>query len=259
MDMLKIMRKEMTADRNSNHSNFENLNKNINMVRNLLQALNASLTNIEKEQGVLKTEITTLKEENENLSQRVNELEGRMNDIEQYSRICNLEIRGVPVTTGENVFAILEKIAEVLKIDFLRDCISTCHRLPAPTTRDSRLHPAIVVQFTSRTTKARWLTAAKSTKMTAKDLSPNFNDGPVFINEHLTVHNKAVLARARRLVKSGTLAFAWCKDGKLFVRKTATSPVVRVWRVADVEAAAGTARTMDTNTGGGGGSAAATT
>ncbi|KAG8286542.1 hypothetical protein J6590_056863 [Homalodisca vitripennis] len=43
-----------------------------------------------------------------------------------------------------------------------------------------------------------------------EELSP----GPVFGNEHLTLHTKDLLWRCKTKVKDGSLAYAWCTDSK---------------------------------------------
>ncbi|KAG8250137.1 hypothetical protein J6590_108054, partial [Homalodisca vitripennis] len=58
-----------------------------------------------------------------------------------------------------------------------------------------------------------------------------------FINEHLTPHYKAVLGRARRLVKEKRLEFAWTRDFRVYVKKTSQpdSPVTLLRSLDDLE------------------------
>ncbi|KAG8304526.1 hypothetical protein J6590_091926 [Homalodisca vitripennis] len=144
----------------------------------------------------MRKECEELKIKNAALVRRVNELEDSVIEQEQYSRVANLEIRG---------------------------------NLPA--LRNRRFHPAIVVQFAwRRSLRGKWLAAAKNTRFQTTDLHESFSPGLVFVKEHLTLHTKDLLWRCKTKVKDGSLAYAWCKDGKVFLRHTDKSRVIRVYR-----------------------------
>ncbi|KAG8293189.1 hypothetical protein J6590_023348, partial [Homalodisca vitripennis] len=103
--------------------------------------------------------------------------------------------------------------------------ISIAHRLPAP--RDRRFHPTIVIQFVSRSVRFEWLAAARKYCIQATELVPSLQPAPLFISEHLTAHNKAILERAKAFVKFRNLAYVWSREGRIMVRKKADSPAQR--------------------------------
>ncbi|CAH1113213.1 unnamed protein product [Psylliodes chrysocephalus] len=57
-----------------------------------------------------------MKEENEDLKKRVTTLECRLNDFEQYSRLNNIEIQGVPERKDENISNIVNKVVDALGV-----------------------------------------------------------------------------------------------------------------------------------------------
>ncbi|KAG8262005.1 hypothetical protein J6590_061737 [Homalodisca vitripennis] len=120
-------------------------------------------------------------------------LKTEIGELQQISRCDNIEIMGV-----------VESIAKAIGVVFNKGGISIAHRIPAP--RDRRFHSSIVVQFVSRSIRVELLTAG----------------------EHLTAHNKAILGRAKVFVKFGKLAYAWSREGRVMVRKTADAPAQRV-------------------------------
>ncbi|XP_046688581.1 uncharacterized protein LOC124374407 [Homalodisca vitripennis] len=197
-------------------------------VESSLAAVVVRLTVLEDENNKFREECEELKIKNAALVRRVNELEDSVIEQEQYSRVANLEIRGVPQTEKEDVYAVLESVAKALKVTFDERDISIAHRFPAP--RNRRFHPVIVVQFARRSVRGEWLAAAKKTRFQMTDLHETFSPGPVFVNEHLTLHTKDLLWRCKTKVKDGSLAYAWCKDGKVFVRHTEKSRAIRVYR-----------------------------
>ncbi|KAG8309691.1 hypothetical protein J6590_078723 [Homalodisca vitripennis] len=51
-----------------------------------------------------------------------------------------------------------------------------------------------------------------------------YDRGPsnrIYINDHLSPHNKNLLWRARQLVKERNIVGAWTRDGKVFVKTSA--------------------------------------
>lgn len=137
-------------------------------------------------------------EANNKLLKRVWYMQGSVMDLEQHSRLQNLEISGVPVTWGEDIYAVLKKVSRALDLPFNRSGISVAHRLPTP--KNNRFPPTINVQFVSWSMRAEWLAAAKLKRLQTTNLLPTFNPAPVFVNEHLTRHNKELIVEAKALV-----------------------------------------------------------
>ncbi|KAG8311318.1 hypothetical protein J6590_045641 [Homalodisca vitripennis] len=122
-------------------------------------------------------------------------------------------------TFVSKIYSVLERLAKVLNIQFDSRHVSVVHRLPL---RSNQEHPNIVVKFVRREEKSAWIRAAREhrRRLNASVLFESWSSTPVFINEHLTPHYKAVLDRARRLVTEKRLAFAWTRDCRVYVKKT---------------------------------------
>ncbi|KAG8261629.1 hypothetical protein J6590_068169 [Homalodisca vitripennis] len=148
-----------------------------------------------------KSELAALKQENHEMREEMADLHQRVREIEQYSRKDNVEIVGVPLTRGEDIYSVLERLAKVLNIQFDSRHVSVVHRRPL------------------------------------RILYESWSSTPLFINEHLTPHYKAVLGRARRLVKEKRLAFAWTRDCRVYVKKTSQhdSPATQLGSLDDLE------------------------
>lgn len=157
-------------------------------------------------------------EENANLKREVNDIKSHLRNMEQYSRRDNLEIVGVPYTNGENVYTILGKIATLIQIKYNSYDISIAHRLPV--TSDFP-NPAIIVKFISRECKAAWSKAAFANRkrLTGAALNDAWASYSIYVNDHLTPYNKAILSKARKAVREHKIASVWCRDCKLFAKK----------------------------------------
>lgn len=227
LELLKSMQLQLSENSKQSQTNFAALEISIASVQTSLDGVREKLASVEKENVQLKEECTKLMEANDKLSKRVWDIQGSVMDLEQHSRLQNLEVRGIPVTEGEDVYAVLKEVSRALDLPYSRSGISVAHRLPTP--KKNKFPPTIIVQFVSRSTRAEWLAAAKLKRLQTTDLLPTFNPAPVFVNEHLTRHNKELLVGAKALVKSGRLAFAWAKEGKVYVRTSVGSKARRIF------------------------------
>ncbi|KAG8300020.1 hypothetical protein J6590_086508 [Homalodisca vitripennis] len=148
-------------------------------------------------------------------------------DMQQYSRLNNLEmIVGVPLTDRENIYSVLNSLANAIDTPWRREDVSIAHRLPS-NRKDRR--PSIVIRFVSRSIRAAWLAAARNKRnLSTVHLSSSFQPAPVFVNEHMTAHVKSLLSQAKKMVKEKQLAYSLIKEGRVLVKVTADGHTMRV-------------------------------
>lgn len=201
-------------------TSIDGMQKQLEGVNNTIGVMQLTLNNLVTENEDRKKEYDLIVKENKELKSGMFNLQQQLRELDQYSRRDNIEIVGVPFSRGENVYTILQKLSAVLKIPFDSRNLSVAHRLPR---RDGQDHPNIVARFIAREEKQTWMRAARdnSRRLTAAALSDSWPSTMVFINDHLTSHNKLILSRAKHLVREKRIAFAWVRDCKVFVKKTA--------------------------------------
>lgn len=140
----------------------------------------------------------------------------QVNELEQYSRRQNLEIRGFVQEENENLFEKLKDLAVKLGLPELKQSdIENAHRLP----EHPRKEPAIIVRFSSLALKEKW---AQSRSL-LKTLDPKLR----FL-DNLTAANKRLLWLARTKAEEMNYAFAWQKNGHIFVRKHEGTKPLRI-------------------------------
>ena len=195
---------------------------------NALKVVNATLT---ASNTALKDEVATLKNTNNNPGPAVNydkeiaELRQAINNIEQYLRVNNLEIVGLPeANDGEseenlllNALNSLDGIDEPIRAED----IDISHPLNTQRRDEKKVH---VVRFISRKTKARILAAKKS----EQNRLFTFRNNDVFINEHLCPSNRALFAAATGKKKGLGYKYLWTRSGTIFMRKTENSAVITI-------------------------------
>lgn len=187
---------------------------------------NKLLEQTNKHYNEMRTEVEDLRRKNSELSQEVKDMGIRLRHMEQYSRKCNVEIAGVPVTANEDPIAVVEDIGKAIGTTLCRDEVAAAHRVPS--FRSGRT-PNLIVQFTTRMTRDLWITKAKERKnMTADAINGSFPKTRVFIGEHLTLETKVLLAGAKDKCKEIGWKYVWCREGKIFVRRCDGERCVRV-------------------------------
>lgn len=232
VELLKSIKLEMSKNNSENRENFTSLKTEIAKVNSFLTSLEAKMSTLETENKALIVQCEALTKKNEDLSKHVQNLQNDMCEMQQYSRSNNIEIKGIPVTSNENIYSVLSSVATALDVDYSGGDISIAHRLQQP--KDKSQPPSIVVQFVSRFVRNEWLAAAKKKHLQTTDLIKTFRPAPVFVNEHLTAENKALLGKSKYLVRKSKLHSAWTRNGIINVRKSSDSKTRRVRSLNEV-------------------------
>lgn len=161
--------------------------------------------------------INDLMEENNKLKRRVQELESKSDDMEQYSRINSLEIHGIPQTPNENVLTVVKEVGKALDLEITDAMVDVCHRLGRSSNASSS--SGIVVKFVRRMDKEEML-RKRRVKRTLSTRHMGMNtDLPVYINESLTKKRRQLFNAARKVKNEKKYKYLWVRNGKLFMRK----------------------------------------
>lgn len=204
---LKSVRKEM-ADMSAS---MQFLSDGMDSTNTIMSEIKSQLSSLQKENSALKLENKWMKTELENMKER-------MRSIEQYSRRTNLEISGLPVTPKENVEELVQDVGKALGVELKESQVITAHRIPSY--KKDRT-PAVIVQFTTKGQREAWIGKYKQKKiLTADEVNAAFTKQRVYVNEHLTPENKQFLAKLKEKCRNIGFKYAWCRDGKFFVRKS---------------------------------------
>jgi archaellum component FlaC len=217
--MLQKMDKKLCAEIGKVNSNLAGVKTELEGVNSTVAQMQSTLSMLVQENEKRKEEYIELAKTNEDLKHEVGDLRVRVRDLEQYSRRNNVEIVGVPYSADEDVYDLLEQIATLINIRYQRREISTAHRLRVS---KERPNPSIIVSFVCRDYKHLWISAAREHRksLICSSLDNTWPANPIYVNDHLTPNNRAVLSRAKRLVRERKLFRVWTRDCRVYVRKT---------------------------------------
>lgn len=235
LNAMRIEMRQMKEDINSNvDSKIGAVQSNITSLKDDLNKLQSKITSMESAQDDLTARCNRLEEVNGKLTAEVRELHLRLEDSDQHSRCANIEIVGLPSTQGEDVYECLRRIAAVIQVPFQREDVSLAHRLRLYSKKHK--YAPIIAQFVSRTVKESWVAAARRKKtIFSTDIAESLPKNLLYINEHLTSYNKALLGRARRLVRDRKIHYAGIFNGKLIVRVREGDAAIRIHALEDLD------------------------
>lgn len=239
MSDLTKLREEIRKEMIEFKSSIEReLRKEIRDLKNSVSFLNDEVEKMKKENADLVGDNKSLRSANEQLrteceafKKQISQQEQRITASEQYSRKCNLEIKGIPKLAEEDLGNTLHRIGGLLIVPVTKDDVEKCHRVPA---KNASSIPNIIVQFRSRSKRDLVLQKAKKTRISTQDLGHASNT-PVFINEHLCPVLKQLLGAAIAKKKAANWRFVWTNDGRILMRKDEGSHVLHIRDASDIE------------------------
>lgn len=183
--------------------------------------------------------VEEIKKDNESLRSELAECQYKIQELEQRSRIDNLEIQGIPDKPTENLLNIMENLGSSIGCEIAASDISTVHRVQH-VNNQSRRPRNIIVKLVSRHKKDAILAAAKKFRKN----SPAQGDRPgikihglgdsIFINEHLSNGYKSLLKNTKDAARSRGYKYVWVRNCTIFVRKTETHPAKTIKNLADI-------------------------
>jgi len=233
IEVMEGFKKDVFSEMSSMRAEVNELSTSVQYVSNMLDTSNVLMEEIKKKFAELQNENLALKASNQSLSQEVVSLRERMRSLEQYTRVNNIEISGIPETKGENINDLLTDVGAALGMEVNDSDVAAAHRVPSY--RADRV-PAIIVQFTARRFKEQWIAKFRQKKsLTARDINQRFPAQRVFVNDHLSPENKQFLSKLKDKGRELDYKFVWCRDGKFFAKKAEGQPAKKINTYVDID------------------------
>lgn len=161
----------------------------------------------------------------------INRLKTDFQDREQWARANNVEVKGIPLKTNENLYDIALKIGSVINFAIKKEDINFISRVSS---LNFNAKP-IIISFNNRYVKENLIAAYRKFKdLNLKSLNLA-DEGRVFIHDHLTIHNKQLLNKTKALAKEQNFQFVWVKHCKIMARKSPTSPIQYIKTESDLK------------------------
>lgn len=188
-----------------------------------------NVAEIMRDMKEMRLDMKKLVEKNRELEIENQQLHQRVDELEQYQRLNNLEIKGLPSDCNETtvIKEIVNKLGETLD----EKDIDVCHKVKIPNSAEKN----VIVRFTRRSKRNAVLAKARKARLTTESLGFDGPSKAVYINEHLTAKNKRLLGAAVARKKATGWKFVWTTDGKVLARRCESAPIIHITSLSDVE------------------------
>lgn len=212
-DEIVALKNEFADLKSSFNSKFDEIVKEFgNRMSNMEQRI-SQLEKVEDQIGQLQSRIDKLEEESSN--------------NEQWSRMNNVEVKGITQTNNENLFEVVEKIGAKINFPVPKNQINFITRVP---TKEKDVKP-VIISFCNRYVKENFIAAArlesKTSPLTTSQIGLSGNQ-KIYINDHLTTKNKILLSKTKKAASETDFRYVWVKHAKIHARKMDTSPIIFV-------------------------------
>ena len=181
---------------------------------------------LEKQAKALADKNVRLRSDSAKMKKEICNLRSAIDEQAQYTRCKCLEIRGVPVTSGEDTNDIVKKIGALTDVDINDTGISISHRIPSSNSGESVSippirHPAIVVQFTNRRIRDLFYKARSKLKSyNVSDISLGcYGESNIFIQESLMETKRKLFKNCLKFRKDQKYKFIWTYYGVIHLRR----------------------------------------
>lgn len=219
-----------------------------NIIPPLLE-IKQTITNIENSIALLSAQnlelthrIADLENKSKDNRKCIALLEERVEHLQMGLRKSNLEIKNVPKKNNESKNDLIEMVmclSTSIGANLRTEDIKDIYRVRG--IKESQT-PPIILETSSTLIKTDILKLCRAfnvktrSKICAKHLGfRTSEDTPVFISEQLTPRGSRLHFLARDLSKSKQYKYCWTAYGKVYVRKTDNSPIIRVKTEAQVQ------------------------
>lgn len=230
---IESSRQDLAKEIQTYRKDMVELQESMNFLSNSVDTANSTLITIQSNIVTLSREANELRAENKGLRAEVDDMKDKLRTLEQYSRRTNIEISGIPETPGEDPMEIVKDVGKALHINLEESQVAAAHRIPS--FKRDRI-PALVVQFQKKITRDTWINKYKEKKtLNTKDINSAFPPQNVYVNEHLSPENKLFLAKLKVKRKDLGYEYAWCRDGKFFLRKSSGDKCKRINNQRDLD------------------------
>ena len=157
--------------------------------------------------------IGSMQEAQDEATERVEQLEVGLEELEQYGRRNSLRFHNVELSDTDNCDDVIVKLCEEkLEVKIETDDISRSHPVGRPNRNDRR---QLICRF--KNWKVKNSVFSQKSKLKG-------NEDNIFITEDLTSCRQAIVNEMTKAKRAGAIHSHWSNDGRLFLKVTSEGP-----------------------------------
>lgn len=233
--MISEQLKPINSQNSELHESMSYISEQLDNLKKENADLRKLLSTVSSDLRLLKEENKTLKEKLEVTISRVKLLEDESMRQQQWIRLQNIEITGIPENRDESTSDLVRRVVQHIGVSIEESDLEFAHRVqPRRTTSAERARP-IVARLRHRSVKDKIIAAArKNRNITTRELGMGGESNRVFVNEHLTKENKMLLSSCKQRAKEVNFKYIWTKNCRIYARKNDVSPPIPISSASDL-------------------------
>lgn len=217
----------LSADIRELKSDLQEVRNTCEFTSNRIDEFSTKLKGLGDRVSVLETAIN----ETQAASTSLESIKSQFYNQDQWTRMNNVEIKGVPMKNNENLFIVIDKLGEYISYQVPKTQINYISRIPTYNSKDK----TILLSFVNRYVKEDFVAAARAMKkISASDLGYSSDVRRVYVNDHLTPQNKKLLNEVKSIAKDKQYSYVWVRYAKIHVRKNDSSHVITIHSELDL-------------------------
>lgn len=238
------------------------LHRGFDVASSAIEDMRSQMSSIQQISSTL-SEHTTLISINQdkiaNLEHEVKALNRRLDELEYNTKTPLLQINGIPSVVNEHLQDIIIRIGEAVGVHISLNNLLSVDRLQrrkssmvatssdgasdettsiatSSSTNETSTIP-VVVGFRPATLIREFIVAARrkgSLTTSTLGLTSEQDKSSIYVFEHLTASLRKVYLNAKKFQKSNGYKYLWTRDGKIFLRRSDASAIIRVMPHTDL-------------------------
>lgn len=199
----------------------DELHKDMQELKNSVQFMSDSFDDQKSVTEKLLIEVKQLRDENITLNQRLQALEQKASIQEQKERQNNIIVTGIPGQENENTKNVIQQVFRTMALNIPEN--ADCYRIK------QKKDGPILVKLPELNTKTNVFKKVKELKgLKVNECGLIGQNGNIFFNEDLTVTNQILFRAARTFRKENNFVAAFCRNGRIFLKKTIQEPAIQI-------------------------------
>lgn len=212
----------------SMEKNIEELTKSVSFMSSKFDDFSNKIDYLVSELKNIKIVNEKIITENKRLSDEVEVLKYKIDEIEQHNLGITVEITGIPKTTNENCVLIVEEIGKKTNTELK---VLEANRINFFNSKQN----IILAKLDTLDMRKNLIRNVKSMKLTTDKIYNKWPVEKVFVNERLTKSKRALFAQTRSAAKDKQYKFVWLSNADILVRKDEKSKITKIKSSQDIQ------------------------
>lgn len=170
-----------------------------------------------KAQQKMDQKMVALEQKNVYLEKYSAALEERISVLESKGKERNIEIVGLQSKEGENIKAVVEKLAKKINLNPINICEVMRVGVEKVDKENKQRPRSVIVTLSSSAVRSEWL-AKKKERFYNKDVYSGGDNTPIYFNEDLAKHTRQLLWYTKTELRE-IYKYIWVQNGKILARK----------------------------------------